>query len=174
MRALLSAVLIAAVIVAFPARASAQGAIDSKQPHLAHARGAASALRGRVQELGGRLGLVDARVRALAARVAELQVDLDARRAALLRTRDSLYAAQKRLTALQEELARDGAVLARQAVATYEADPPDLVTVVLEAHGFGDLMERLTFARRVQRQDVRIVSRVRRDRTEVASLATRL
>jgi len=46
--------------------------------------------------------------------------------------------------------------------------------VVLSAHGFSDLLERLSFAKRIQKQDTEIVSQVRSARKAVATQATRL
>jgi murein DD-endopeptidase MepM/ murein hydrolase activator NlpD len=59
-------------------------------------------------------------------------------------------------------------------VSTYETARPDLVTVVLEATGFQNLLERLSFARRIQNEDTQVVSQVRAARRAVAAQATRL
>ena len=59
-------------------------------------------------------------------------------------------------------------------MSTYENDHPDLMTVVLESRGFQDLLERLTFAQKIQRQDVQIVTQVRRTRRQVAAEAVHL
>ncbi len=46
---------------------------------------------------------------------------------------------------------------------------PDLVTVVLEAHGFQDLLDQLGFEQRVRKQDVEVVSSVKAARRAVAA-----
>jgi murein DD-endopeptidase MepM/ murein hydrolase activator NlpD len=71
-------------------------------------------------------------------------------------------------------VANDQQVLANQLVATYETDPPNIVTVVLSATGFQDLLNRLSFMERVRKQDVSVVSQVREARRAVAAQATRL
>ena len=47
--------------------------------------------------------------------------------------------------------------LAKRLVELYKADTPDIVTVVLEADGFADLLERTEFMQRVSAQDARII-----------------
>src|SRR5579859_6068851 len=59
-------------------------------------------------------------------------------------------------------------------VSSYESDRPDLVTVVLESTGFQDLLERIAFAQRIQKQDVQIVTHVRAARRAVAAQAVHL
>jgi murein DD-endopeptidase MepM/ murein hydrolase activator NlpD len=85
-----------------------------------------------------------------------------------------LTAARNRLAQLQAFEAHGERVLAAQLVNSYESDRPDLVTVVLESTGFQNLLERLTFATRIQKQNVRIVTAVRTARREVAAQAIRL
>ena len=65
-------------------------------------------------------------------------------------------------------------MLAQQLVASYESDNPDVVTVVLSATGFRDLLERLAFMERVRKQDVDIIDQVRAARRAVTAEATRL
>ena len=65
-------------------------------------------------------------------------------------------------------------MLGQQLVGSYEADRPDIVSVVLESTGFKDLLERLAFAQRIGNQDAQIVGQVRSARRAVAAEATRL
>jgi hypothetical protein len=48
-------------------------------------------------------------------------------------------------------------VLAEQLVSSYKSDPPDLVTVVLDAHGFADLLERLDFLRMAKHHEQAVI-----------------
>jgi murein DD-endopeptidase MepM/ murein hydrolase activator NlpD len=52
-------------------------------------------------------------------------------------------------------------VLAARLVEIYKSDAPDALTVVLEADGFGDLLERAEFLDRISDQDREITDRVR-------------
>jgi murein DD-endopeptidase MepM/ murein hydrolase activator NlpD len=67
---------------------------------------------------------------------------------------------------LRAELLRARAALATRLTEIYESDRPDLVSVVLSAHGFADLIERADFMRRISDQDRSIVDRVRTARAD--------
>jgi murein DD-endopeptidase MepM/ murein hydrolase activator NlpD len=92
-----------------------------------------------------------------------------------------LHGAQTRLRAERAKLDRlEGAqaraqhVLARQLVDDYEGSPPDVVNVVIEATGFGDMVDRIKFAHDVQTQDARVVDYVRRARRVLSAEAIRV
>lgn len=100
-------------------------------------------------------------IRGLQRRQRRLQATLDVKRAELLEVRDRLEAAKKRLAELKEQLGVAEDALANRLVEIYKADEPDALTVVLNADGFADLLERAEFLDRVAEQDQRIISRVR-------------
>ena len=79
----------------------------------------------------------------------------------LLEVRDRLEEARDRLERLRSELATARKVLAARLVEIYKADAPDALTVVLEADGFADLLERTEFLDRISDQDREITDRVR-------------
>jgi murein DD-endopeptidase MepM/ murein hydrolase activator NlpD len=64
--------------------------------------------------------------------------------------------------------------LANRLVQLYKEDTPDVVTVVLEADGFADLLERTEFLQRTSAQDARIIDRVREAKAESTALAEKL
>jgi murein DD-endopeptidase MepM/ murein hydrolase activator NlpD len=64
--------------------------------------------------------------------------------------------------------------LANRLVQIYKEDTPDVVTVVLEADGFADLLERTEFLQRTSDQDARIIGRVRVAKAETAATAAKL
>jgi murein DD-endopeptidase MepM/ murein hydrolase activator NlpD len=59
-------------------------------------------------------------------------------------------------------------------VGAYESDRPDIVSVVLNSSGFPDLLERLSFMKRIQKQNVQVITQVRAARRAVAAQATHL
>jgi murein DD-endopeptidase MepM/ murein hydrolase activator NlpD len=65
-------------------------------------------------------------------------------------------------------------VLARQLVDDYEGSPPDVVNVVIDATGFGDMVDRIKFAHDVQSQDARVVDSVRLARQVLSAEAIRV
>jgi murein DD-endopeptidase MepM/ murein hydrolase activator NlpD len=101
-------------------------------------------------------------IRALQRKQNRVQATLDQKRAELLEVRGKLDAARDRLARLRKELARAMDALAERLVELYKSDEPDALTVVLEADGFSDLLEREEFLERIGDQDQRIIERVRR------------
>ena len=64
--------------------------------------------------------------------------------------------------------------LANRLVELYKQDRPDMVTVVLAADGFADLLEQTEFMKRASAQDARIISRVRDAKVDSIATAERL
>src|SRR3954452_1296052 len=108
------------------------------------------------------------------ARLAGIQHSLDLEAAQLARLRAQLRAARARLVGLRLRLARDRDVLARQLVGQYEAPQPDLISVVLDAHGFADLLERIDQLKRIADQNTDATTRVRDECIAVRSLSRKL
>lgn len=140
-----------------------------------------TASQGRVQSLSGavsadseRLAGLDAQISGLQRQISLLQARIGPEVRELFWLRGELRTTQTRLSQLQAFEARAEAVLARQLVGTYESDRPDLVTVVLEAKGFQDLLDQLSFEKRIQEQDTEEVASVRAARKAVAGQAIRL
>jgi hypothetical protein len=110
----------------------------------------------------------------LKARLDALEASLRIERELLDRLKSQLGAAHARLTRLQAQLARDKKVLVAQVVAAYESPPPSIVTVVLEAHGFADLIERVDDLKAIGQANAQSTARVIATRKAVASQAKRL
>lgn len=140
------------------------GAAQNRVSGLTSAVGAAS---DQVSRLNASIGRLEAQI-------ATVQADLDAKRIELLKLRAESSAAQTRLAQLKRYQAHAEEVLSRQVVGSYESARPDIVSVVLEANGFNNLLEHLAFAQQIRNQDVRIVGQVRAARRAVAAQATRL
>ncbi|HEY8763036.1 MAG TPA: peptidoglycan DD-metalloendopeptidase family protein [Solirubrobacteraceae bacterium] len=170
--ALLLAVAVSgAILVAATAHAASPGQL---QQQISAGQSHISGLAGALGAASGRLANLNADIASLQTRITRIQADLDAKRAQLLKLRSELDSARTRLAQLQAFEARGEQVLSQQLVSAYENDRPDIISVVLEARGFKDLLERLSFAQRVRNQSVRIVDRVRAARRAVAAQAVRL
>jgi len=169
--AVAAAVALGLQLIPSPARAASIGQL---QQQINSGQGHISALSGAVRSASGRIGQLDASIAALASRLTRIQADLNAKQAALAKVRAQLQAARIRLAQLEAYEAHAEQVLSQQLVASYESNNPDLVTVVLSATGFRDLLERLSFMQRVRNQDVDIIGQVRAARKAVAAEATRL
>ena len=85
----------------------------------------------------------------------------------LARKQAELEQAQARLEELRERLRRAIAILEDRLVAIYKSGEPDLISVILEADGFDDLLERTEYLQRLEQQDSSIVGRVRELRDEM-------
>ena len=88
--------------------------------------------------------------------------------------RNKLEAARDRLERLRSRLATARKVLAQRLVEIYKADTPDALTVILQSDGFGDLLERAEFLKRISDQDRQITDRVRGLRDQAHHQAVQL
>ena len=89
----------------------------------------------------------------LQARLSALESSLSVERRLLASIRSQLGVARTRLAALQVQLGHDRKVLVAQLIASYESPPPDIATVILDAHGFADLIERFDDLRAISREN---------------------
>ncbi|MEA2457391.1 MAG: hypothetical protein QOC95_363 [Thermoleophilaceae bacterium] len=103
-----------------------------------------------------------------------VQVQLNAKQAELTSIRDRLQRTQDRLAQLRARLAESKKTLAARMVALYKDDQPDMLSVVLEADGFNELLDRADFLSRISEQDDRIVTQVRDLTGQVSKQATEL
>jgi murein DD-endopeptidase MepM/ murein hydrolase activator NlpD len=147
---------------------------SSLQNQISSNRAKASNLATAVGAASKRVGALDSSISDLQLRISMAQARLDAERAQLLSLRGQLESARTRLAELQSFAHRAEQALSAQLVNSYETEGPDIVSVVLEAHGFSDLLERLAFAQRIRDQDARVVGAVRAARRAVAAEAIRL
>jgi murein DD-endopeptidase MepM/ murein hydrolase activator NlpD len=145
--------------------------IGQLQQQISAGQGQISTLSGQLSATSAHLSQLNGSIAALESKIAGIQADLDVKRARLIKLELQLNAARTRLQQLEAMEARGEQVLSQQLVSSYESDQPDLVTVVLESSGFQDLLERVQFVGRIQKQDVKVVTRVKRERKAVADQA---
>jgi septal ring factor EnvC (AmiA/AmiB activator) len=110
----------------------------------------------------------------LSGRLAQSQADLERWQARLAATQADLRFTRKRLVRLRARLAQSRQTLATMLRQRFIANRPDIVSVVLEARGFSEVLERIDFLKRVQRSDTLIVAAVRRGRNDARSDEKRL
>jgi murein DD-endopeptidase MepM/ murein hydrolase activator NlpD len=154
--------------------------IEKKREQIDSAKHKEGVLSTDIQRFSTRIESLQGEIRATQTRLERAQESLDRQKAELLEVRDQLEEARDRLERLRSELATAREVLAARLVEIYKADTPDALTVVLEADGFGDLLERAEFLDRISDQDREITGEVRglRDRAreqaiELAALEER-
>jgi murein DD-endopeptidase MepM/ murein hydrolase activator NlpD len=123
---------------------------------------------------GSRIQVLRGDIGDLQQRQDRVQVSLNAKQAELTQIANRHQIVQDRLTRLRAKLAAGRALLAQRLVALYKDDQPDMVTVVLEARGFTDLLDRADFIKRVSDQNETIVTKVRGLSHEVGMAEKRL
>jgi murein DD-endopeptidase MepM/ murein hydrolase activator NlpD len=121
-----------------------------------------------------RIGRLQGRIGTLQSQQANAQADLDAKRNELFQTQRDLRAERRRLVRLRARLAQARTALAQRLVDLYQADKPDIVTVILSSKGFADLLERGEFMERVSEQDQSIIKIVRDAKADATATAQRL
>src|ERR1700722_19337723 len=107
-------------------------------------------------------------------RLASVQARLNTRVAQLTKVQGSLLSARDHLVDLENRLQQATTALSANLVANYEGSQPDLVSVILQSHGCGDLLEQVNFLKRIAHQDTNVVGTTRTARVEVAREATTL
>jgi uncharacterized coiled-coil protein SlyX len=141
MRHALALLALLAVAAAAPALAGqSQGALERS---ISSSTAKASALSAEIQSDSSKIDGFQGSIDDLKARLGALEGTLGVEHELLDRLKRQLASARSHLARLQVQLAQDRKVLVAQVIAAYEDPPPSIVTVILEAHGFGDLIERV-------------------------------
>lgn len=138
-----------------------QSQLDSKQAQLDEARGRQGVLTTEISHYSQQIRQLEEELSVLRNREAQVVEQLR-------RIRLRLAAARQRLEVLRDRLAHSIRLLEQRLIAIYKEAEPDALTVILEADGFADLVQRYEYLKRVHDQDTAIVSRVRDLRAEQA------
>src|SRR5436190_13550541 len=139
-----------------------QNRIDAKKRHEGVLTSQITGFNLRIRSLQGEIN-------GLQQRKDTVQGQLNTKQAELDSIRNRLQIAQDRLTRLRARLVVARRVLAARLVALYKDDAPDMVTVVLDANGFADLLDRADFLSRISSQDHRIITTVRDLKAQVTT-----
>lgn len=141
--------------------ASLSRKIDKKRAEVESKKRKEGVLTQDVQRYNNRIHGLQGEIRGTQRRLTTVQTELNGARNELLAVRDDLEVARDRLARARSELTAGRAALADRLVELYKADEPDALTVILEADGFADLLERTEFLERISDQDREIVARVK-------------
>jgi septal ring factor EnvC (AmiA/AmiB activator) len=110
----------------------------------------------------------------LEGRVADVQAQLGAAEARARASALALQDAQARVIRLEKRLAQVRAKLSALLLSRYKNGEPDLLGVVLDARGFQDLLETVTYVHRVQQADTRLLDVVRSAKADARRERARL
>jgi murein DD-endopeptidase MepM/ murein hydrolase activator NlpD len=151
-----------------------QQKIDRGRAKIEQHKGRERVLTSQVSAFTSKISSLQSDITVLQTKQVRLQSNLDAKRAELAQIQEDLRRERLRLARLKRRLAEARVELANRLVQIYKEDSPDVVTVVLEADGFADLLERTEFLQRTSAQDARIIYRVRDAKAETKATADRL
>jgi murein DD-endopeptidase MepM/ murein hydrolase activator NlpD len=159
--ALCGALLVCACAMAVGASGKTlQERLDATQNKLSHVKAHAGVLTTRISHESAQLDR-------LTGEVADLRQEEATVAAQLAQKQSELEQAQARLEHLKLRLGDAVQILEQRLVSIYETNEPDLITVLLQSHGFDDLLARTEYMRTLQDQDNDIVARVRGLRNEM-------
>jgi murein DD-endopeptidase MepM/ murein hydrolase activator NlpD len=165
--AALGALALALVDVA-PAHAQdLQSQIDAKQSELSNAQDQKGVLTTEIDHFSTKIEQLSGEVAVLRNREAIVEQELQEKQQELDTEHDALVA-------LRDRLHRSLNVLSNRLVQIYKSDAPDTLTVLLEADGFGDLVERFEYLKRIEEGDSELVDRVRTLRNETEDTVVRI
>lgn len=168
---LLAAALSAGLWSGVPARADRasqlQSALDAKRAQEHNLLGGIASDNAQISHYQGSIST-------LQAQLSRVQSALNAEMAQLAVIQDQERIEQARLVRLELQLQQADQALARNLVANYEDDQPDALTVILNAHGFADLIERIDFLKRINHENTMVITNDRVARVRVIAEANRL
>jgi murein DD-endopeptidase MepM/ murein hydrolase activator NlpD len=127
-----------------------------------------------ISSFNNRISGLQGEIRSLQARESRIQSSLDQKRAELADIQNKLQIARDRLARLRARLDLSMKQLTARLIDEYESDQPDMVTVILEAHGFDDLLTKTDFMQRISKQDQQVVSTVKVLKAQAARQAKEL
>ncbi len=134
----------------------------------------AGSLRGSIAHESERIADYQGPIDELTRRLRAIETTLQREQTQLADTRRELRDARARLIKLRTRLAADRKALAAQLVAQYELPQEDVVSIVVNAHGFAGLLEQVDDLDRIRQENVRVTRAVSDARTAVAAQTRRL
>ena len=150
-----------------PAGADLNSRINSSANRAEALRAAVAAEAARIRQSSRGLARAQRRLAKLRAQSAAQQAELEQVTAAFTRARDRLT----RLVNLQRNATR---ALEENLQAAYRNGKPDIVSVIMSAKGFTDLLEKAEFLKRIAERNARIMDVARSSRAAVTRQTKRL
>jgi len=144
------------------------------QSQIASARSAVASLQSQIAADTAQISQTSGSVSVAEARLTALEDQLAAREAQLAQVQRELLAARDHLVDLENELHLATGALEANLVASYENQPPDLATVILDSNGFRQMLEQITFMQEMGHHDAAVVQFTRQARLAVKREVTML
>jgi hypothetical protein len=159
---------------ALPLSSSASPSVGSLQSRLSQQQAQSQNLSAKAGAASQLISRFDGQIALVTQREAAVQTRLSAARAALAGAQSAVTRERALLRMLVARLDRARQVLSRQLVSQYESQPQNIVTVVLQSHGFADLLDRLQYLHLAEGQEKTIVHVTTVARAQAAKAAARL
>jgi murein DD-endopeptidase MepM/ murein hydrolase activator NlpD len=175
--ALLAAAAALVVLLAASTVASAdelESKLDAKEAKLSDVRERKGVLTTTISRYGERIKRLTTEVAVLRGREAAVEVRLDAKQAELDHAVAELSTAKRHLAVMRARLKRALVALRERLVAIYETGTPDVLSVIVGADGYDDLIDRTEYLNHIRGMDEAVVTRVRDLRDQVKRTVARL
>jgi septal ring factor EnvC (AmiA/AmiB activator) len=144
-----------------------QSELNANQTEQQQLSSKLAVLQHEIQTLSSQISLVQSRE-------SEVQATLRYDRAKLQSAHAALERERARAAMLRRELVRARHILAVELVARYEQPQPSLVSVVLEANGFNQLLEQLQYLRNAENQVQSAIALTQRAKSRAEAATVRL
>lgn len=148
--------------------------LDAKESKLEGVRERHGVLTTTISRYKERIDRLTGEVAALRTREAAVRVRLDAKQAELDRAVAELDTAKKHLAVVRSRLKRALVALRERLVAIYETGTPDVLSVIVGADGYDDLIDRTEYLNHIRGMDEAVIGRVRELRDQVKRTVFRL
>ena len=163
--------LLLALAALVPVSSVADPSLGQLNSQLSASQSRASSLSASVSHMSALISSLDGQIAFVQQREAAVRAQLAQDRATLARVTAALVRERELLALLEKRLAAARALLARQLVSGFESDTPDLVTVILEAHGFSDLLDKIQYLRNAEHEQNQLIATTRtaKDQADIAA-----
>jgi murein DD-endopeptidase MepM/ murein hydrolase activator NlpD len=170
-----AAALIVLLLSSTPAPAEdLSSKLEEKEAKLSDVRDRQGVLTTTISRYRERIERLTDEVAALRSREAEVRERLDAKQAELDEAVAELDVAKKHLAIVRARLKRALVALRARLVAIYETGTPDILSVIVGADGYDELIDRTEYLNRIHGMDEAVVDRVRELRDQVQNTVSRL
>ena len=143
--------------------------LEAREAKLSHVRDRAGVLTTTISHYRDRIERLTDEVAALRGQEAGVKRRLDAKQAELDEAAAELDVAKKHLAVVRARLKRALVALRRRLVGIYETGTPDVLSVIVGAQGYGDLIDRSAYLERIHGMDEAVIDRVQQLRNQVQS-----
>jgi uncharacterized coiled-coil protein SlyX len=133
-----------------------------------------SSLRAAIRAETSRINGFEGSIQTLQGRLAAVERSVSIQEALLGTVNTQLHAARTQLSWMRAQYSHDLVALAAQLRADYEAPPPSVIGVVVDAGGFNQLLNGLTDLTTIERRNTLTAERVKAARAAMAIEAARL